>query len=185
MQSWTSGGGRYFRREAPRTRQLRTALSRGRCSDGNHRIEVADGWGHRPGYPDMTLCASCDLMLACTVQDKPQTPPIYNAQFPPSPQTADNTPLPDDIRDCQRKSQRIRFFYHDTCCLEIDIEVHMITDHGTSGWSVTTGRAISWYLDALVDCGYVALNQRDRIRTLIRKNGQGRYVENAPWYPTR
>jgi len=178
---YVPAAGYRVRRDAPRTRDLRQALRsrKGECKNGNHRTEIDDPIVPVPGYPDLQKCEGCELLLKCNSSGV-AGPPWQSSRDREAP---DNQPL--EYYRCLRETKRIRFYFHGTCCVELDIKAQRVTDHSTYGWSVSTGRAIRWYLEALDDENYIG--SRDRVYELIklfRKHGRGSYFDDAPWYPT-
>jgi hypothetical protein len=158
-------------REAPRTKDLRQARNsaHGSCTNGNHRTEIDEPLWPQAGYPDMQRCQGCALWLLCNTAGEPKPP----SELFGSPHV--DISLEQEIAKypCLRFTKRIRFYYHGTCCIELDVRNRKITDHHKYGYSVTTSRAIRWYLEALNDEGYLA--SRTQVDTLIKafKKGVG------------
>jgi hypothetical protein len=190
MQHLRQVAGEYVRKDSITTEMLKRALHKydhggvvKGCSasarKGNHEIIIIAA-EPTPGYPDMEKCEGCVLYLACQTAGKTQA-------------------HTDDFRDngghargaseskyaCRQFTKRIRFLYHDTCCIEYDVDAQMITGHGTHGWSQSTNRAIDNYLEALEDCGYVTQDVRYEMLSYVRRDGKGTIDHEAPWYSTQ
>lgn len=176
MQRLRREAGRYVRKDSVTTEMLKLALNNHlrRCRRGNHEIIVLYDAPNR-AYPDMELCAECDLYLACQAAGKTQA-----ERHDMTDNENTQEPYP-----CINKTQRIRFLYHDTCCIEYDVDAHMLTGHGTHGWSQSTNNAIRKYLEALVDGGYFSQEVMYEMLAAVRRDGKGTLDREAPWYSTR
>lgn len=171
MQHLRVEAGEYVRKDSVTTQMLKIALRspKHHCRRGNHEVIVKQD-APTPGYPDMERCEGCDRYLACQVAGRPQFDYEERCR---------------QEYTCRHQTQRIRFLYHDTCCVEYDVDAHMITGHGTHGWSQSTNRAIDNYLEALEDCGYVTQDVRYEMLSYIRRDGKGTIDHEAPWYSTQ
>jgi hypothetical protein len=167
-------------REAPRTRDLRKALhsQNGHCRNGNHQVTVDEPLWPQSGFPDLQKCATCELLLACNSAGDAQPPDhLFSSQG--SATEAEIAKYP-----CLRYTRRIRFYYHRTCCIEVDVNARELIDHGTYGYSVTTSRAIRWYLQALRDEGYLSSSRVEELLKIFKKVA---HTSNSTveWHPTR
>jgi len=72
---------------------------------------------------------------------------------------------------CHTPSGLIEFRYHATICTTYDAANKRITDHGTRGWSTTTGRAITWYLQALAWHNYIREDEAYELARCWSKRG--------------
>jgi len=166
MQHLRVEAGKYVRKDSVTTQMLKIALknSKRSCTRGNHTVKLTLD-SPTPGYPDLEKCSTCELCLAC--------------------QTAGHIQAPHEEKyRCRQRTQRIRFEYHGTCCIEYDVDEHMITGHGTYGWSQSTNRAIGNYLEALADCDYITEGVRYEVLSYVRRDGRGTIDHSAPWYST-
>lgn len=114
------------RTKSNRTNDLKQALTCGLKINGNHRTEVIT----RTPPPLEEACPVCPLRLVCT-----SVGPERNRH---------------PGRHCQTVITA-KFFYHGTCCLTFDERERTLDDHGYWGYSITTSRAIRWYVQALWD----------------------------------
>ena len=132
----------------PRTRDLEKALraQNGTCKNGNHLTEVTPGV--KAFDSESTACQMCSLSFRCMYQQVDLSLVIEKG-------------LP-----CIRAQGVIKFRYHGTICLTFDVANNRITDHGYWGYSITTTRAIGWYVNALSDLRFI--NNRD-VRQIIEQ----------------
>lgn len=84
--------------------------------------------------PSVELCKDCNLNLRCLASDQISTERAFKEE-----------------RACCRESNRINFYYHNSCCLTFDRARRKVTDHKMYGYSVTTSGNIRKYLHALWD----------------------------------
>jgi hypothetical protein len=110
--------------------------------------------GVRAFNPAQPGCANCELNLDCL---RGKEINAHTAHL--------------DRRACAIDNNLIHFQYHATVCLTYDCTQQRITDHGQYGRSVSTSRAIRWYLEALqensiipyhVDTGALVKTFKDR-----------------------
>jgi hypothetical protein len=110
---------------------LRKTLRTGRdVHNKNHTTVIRNGVrafdGAHPG------CINCELNLVC-LSGRPVD--HFQAHY--------------DKRSCAVQNTVIQFQYYTTVCLSYDITQQHITDHWQYGRSVSTSRAIRWYIEAL------------------------------------
>ena len=179
MQRLRREAGRYVRKDSVTTEMLRIALGslKQRCHRGNHEIIVKYD-SPTPGYPDMERCEGCALYLACQTAGKTQA---YHDDFE---ENGGHAPTQSKYA-CRKQTQRIKFLYHDTCICEYDMDAHMLTGHGTYGWSQSTNQNIHKCLEALQDLGYITADMQYELLQYVRRDGKGTIDHEAPWYPTR
>lgn len=75
------------------------------------------------------------------------------------------------------------FKYHGSLCLTFDVTQNRVNDWGYWGYSVTTSRAIRWYVEALADHHYIAFSQIEEIINFFkkRKDRVGCNEAGIPW----
>jgi hypothetical protein len=98
--------------------------------NGNHRVTISAGIKD----PGILLCQGCELALRCL-----SGPQISAWQ------------AHDEQRRCAQDQERtiVKFYYHGTCCLTLDLANRRLTDEGQYGRSVTTTCSIRAYLNAV------------------------------------
>ena len=144
-----------------RTADLRKA-SNGRsgtvpgCRNGNHFTVVKPGTA--PVIDAEGYCRGCVHNLECVLGGRV----ISYGQA-----TQENMPC------VNGKNHRIEFYYHDTLCLTFNLNTNEVLDHGLWGHSVTTSRAIRWYLGALAEEGHIWPMHVDECAKLSKKNKGG------------
>jgi len=111
------------------------ANKNGKFRNRNHTIKFFDGC--RP--PNFSSCKHCELALRCAAGKRVTVPEARDHQ-----------------RECYTGRRYIDFSYHGSICLRYDIFTGKMSDLGMWGYSETTSRAIRWYVEALVDNGYIA-----------------------------
>lgn len=117
---------------------LRVALSRGHCSNGNHMIKIGEGVIQKNDW-----CQGCPESLRCFLVGK----------------TIDVQEALQKAYPCIDDKRYILFHYHGACCITFDCKTKQINDHGYWGYSVTTSRSIRWYLEALFYHGFIDAQQ--------------------------
>lgn len=71
------------------------------------------------------------------------------------------------LRPCWEEQRFVEFYYHGSCCLVYDTQTGAVSDLGMYGYSVTTTRAIRWYLEAVAD-NYANGLTGDRIGEIMK-----------------
>lgn len=142
--------GNFLRRRDDLAHVLKTSKS---VSNKNHDISLHFGLKR----PDFKLCANCPRSLEChagpdnihvTWKD------ICGARYTPMPYSLDSGlgiqgPLPRGVLPCWEARATILFSYHGSLCSVFDRVGQRYTDMGMWGHTVTTNRAVRWYIDAL------------------------------------
>ena len=142
---------------------LKVALLRGECSNGNHRIKTGEGVLQRD-----TWCQPCPDSLRCFLVGR--TIDVHEAIAKKYP--------------CVNDRKYIFFYYHGACCLTFDRDGCRVNDWGYWGYSITTSRAIRWYLVALRWHGFI--NHQDTIEAAVKffkQKDRGRDAQGgAAWF---
>lgn len=138
-----------------RSRELSEALRTGFAGNGGNHSVVVTGAMRLPSWDKGTCCEGCDRRLVCLQQGEP--PSVDTAQH--------------ERRGCHYPEGLIIFRYHGTDCLGYDHANKRITDYGLRGRSVTTGRAITWYLWAIADHCYITHKRADELAKKWSKRG--------------
>ena len=131
-------------------------------TNGNHRIAREGG----AIEPNATMCQPCSQSLYCFLAGK-------DLDF--RQKEKDRTP-------CYREIKFIRFYYHGTCCLSYDMHKKTVCDHGKWGYSVTTSRSISWYLEALHDNFHDVWLGPDRAQELKKAFKKWKQGDGEVWH---
>ena len=142
-----------MRHHNKRCDDLRVALQRGHCSNGNHSIKIGEGVVQKNVH-----CQGCPDSLRCFLVGK--TIDVQEAM-------QKNYPCVDDRR-------YLLFHYHGACCITFDRKTKKVNDHGYWGYSVTTSRSIRWYLEALFYHGFIDAQQtvEDAIKFFKKRPSQ-------------
>lgn len=127
-----------------------------RYTNGNHRTEIKDT--QRAFDPTQETCKHCLLSVRCFGQQVDLTWALENKC------------------GCVTQKTRIEFYYHESLCLTYECPQNRITDHNMWGYSVTTSRSIGWYLDALVDHGFINEEQPAELKRLFKQRSSSEWV---------
>ena len=148
--------------QTQRNKELRTALEKGRASNGNHSIELEEGIVKKPSY-----CRLCPMWSSCYIGDKTPTLTEAHAQ-----------------KYACIKENKLTFRYHGSKVLVFDMHQHRLNDFGFWGYSMSTSRSITWYLHALEDTGLIAPIMRNDAAAFFRKRKDKMNSDdkNAAWY---
>jgi len=146
-----------MRNSNARVEDLRAALTcqNGIWNNGNHCTQVSPG----VRTPDVSMCHECPRMLYCINLGTTQ------------PDTPD--------RPCTQIGLIFKFSYHGTVCLTYTTRPRQVTDHGYWGYSVTTSRAIRWYLEALMHHRY--LDSQETVNQLCKTFKKRHSTPNNGW----
>lgn len=146
-----------------RCEDLRKALTSGTYKNKNHYISVAPGV-----QKDAAWCQSCPDGLRCFLVGKSiDIREAVTKQYP-----------------CVKQQKYILFRYHGAACLVFDTDANKMNDWGYWGYSITTSRAIRWYVEALADNGFIQPNQVEPALTFFKARANNAYSGDAglPWY---
>jgi len=127
-----------------------------RYVNGNHCIEIKEA--QRAFDPTQETCKHCSLSARCFGHQVGLTLALKNKC------------------GCIAQKARIEFRYHESLCLAYECSQNRITDEGMWGYTVTTTRSISWYLDALVDHGFINEEQPAKLKKLFKKRNSSEWV---------
>lgn len=142
-----------MRRHNKRIDDLEKAMRKpnGIHSNGNHTVRIIDGL--RDFDPVDASCKACEHNLACMADKRPHESTLHTGGLP-----------------CVVQHGAIVFSYHGSDCLRFRTHTKEVTDHGMWGYSVTTSRAIRWYLEALFYFGHIDSQARvEELITLFKK----------------
>lgn len=104
--------------------------------NGNHSVDLIKGC-----YPPTRYtCSGCELSMKCLLAGHQIT----------------HEEARKENRGCYTRRRFVIFRYHGSTCLQLDRHLDTLQDFGYWGYSVTTSRAIRWYLEALAERGYIA-----------------------------
>jgi hypothetical protein len=120
-----------------RIAELRTALDKGSVADGNHAIEIDTGVVQHESY-----CRHCPMSVSCYLGGEIVT-------------FAEAAKM--DYACVKKKT--ILFRYHGATVLKFDVSAKTLDDSGYWGYSVSTSRALGWYIQALVELDLVPPNK--------------------------
>ena len=85
-------------------------------------------------------------------------------------------------KHCYTRRRFVQFSYHHSVCLQFDLVSKEMTDNGYWGHSVTTSRAIRWYIEALAARQYIPHHHVEKAISFFRKarkEGRDAQVYNA------
>lgn len=146
-----------------RCSDLRVALQRGRCTNGNHTIVAGEGILQRAEW-----CQACPDSMRCFL--------VGN--------TVDVQEAVDKKYPCIQQQRYIFFKYHGACCLTFDQQTQRLNDWGYWGYSVTTSRSIRWYVEALVDSNLIPPDRAEPAIEFFKKRRHdvGCNSGDIPWF---
>lgn len=147
-----------------RVDDLRKALAVGAHSNGNHTIIAGDGLKQ-----DAKWCRDCPVNMRCFLIGQKIDIAMASANRYP----------------CVRQAKTLIFKYHGATCLVFDVLENRVNDWGYWGYSVTTSRAIRWYVEALVELDYIEFGRSEEIINFFKKRKDSVGCNDAaiPWYP--
>lgn len=119
-----------------RASDMRRALEKGEHHNKNHRVVVTPTM-----EPSTEWCPSCPESMRCFLADR--RIPVQQAI--------------DNKYPCMLRERQVLCFYHDSLILGFNSHTNIVNDYGFWGYSITTNRAIRWYVEALADNDMIPL----------------------------